>query len=228
MNKEINKNKTNKFVFDVLADVYEDTFGFIDYTSDIIELLFKGKVLKTKILDLGCGIGTSTENILKLNQNIEVTGIDVSEKMIELARKKNPKASFIQMNMEQLNFAEGSFDYVISFSAILLLSESSLLNTLHEVSKVLKVGGKFVFTLVEGHKKNQEIPIIFKTAEDPVKPFIIQNMSLHVNTYKDDEIKKIMTSFRFKFLWMKRYNYQVFYDSHRDENHLCFCYERIV
>jgi len=60
------------------------------------------------VLDVGCGNGKITQEILKLNNNIEsIDGIDGSKPQIELATKNNKsesKIKFIEMNLNEINY----------------------------------------------------------------------------------------------------------------------------
>jgi ubiquinone/menaquinone biosynthesis C-methylase UbiE len=81
---------------------------------------FKGELEKFKqllpegghILDAGCGVGRPTAEFLA-NNGFEVTGVDISERMVELAAKNVPKASFLQKNIVDLDFPDASFDGAI-------------------------------------------------------------------------------------------------------------------
>ena len=67
---------------------------------------------KTKLLDVGCGTGLSSDFDCK------VTGIDPSSGLLEYARKKFPNFEFIQAPAEKLPFENHVFDVVVSVTAI--------------------------------------------------------------------------------------------------------------
>ena len=74
--------------------------------------------VKGKILEVGIGTG---KNIYYLDDNSEVTGIDFSEKMLEkakqkLTRSKRQNIDLKKMNVENLDFEDNSFDYVITIT----------------------------------------------------------------------------------------------------------------
>src|SRR5712664_2426173 len=54
------------------------------------------------ILDVGCGSGYIASKLEK--QGFAVTGIDISTKMLELARNNAPRSTFLGMNMNRLEF----------------------------------------------------------------------------------------------------------------------------
>jgi ubiquinone/menaquinone biosynthesis C-methylase UbiE len=49
----------------------------------------------------------------------EVVGIDFSEKMLKLARKNVPQATFVRKNMTKMDFADNSFDGLTAFYSII-------------------------------------------------------------------------------------------------------------
>ncbi len=71
---------------------------------------------KLKILDLATGTGNFVFEFLKANQNLDITGIDIAENMLEIARKKNfkygNKAKFLFGDATAIPFADNYFDLV--------------------------------------------------------------------------------------------------------------------
>jgi len=66
-----------------------------------------------EMLDAGCGTGAVIALLKKKYPKKNYTGIDLSEKMIEVAKKKNlDKVVFIQGDCEKLPFAKDSFDAI--------------------------------------------------------------------------------------------------------------------
>lgn len=67
----------------------------------------------TRALDFGCGTGRSARFLRKLGFN--VTGVDVSEDMLRIARAMDPKGDYRLVLGDDLNeFAVGTFDLVLS------------------------------------------------------------------------------------------------------------------
>lgn len=82
-----------------------------DY-PDILEELEKEDF--TDVLDAGCGTGAVLSLLHEKHPDKNYTGIDLSEKMIEVAeRKAIPGAKFVQGDCEELPFADHSFDAVL-------------------------------------------------------------------------------------------------------------------
>lgn len=106
-----------------------------------------------KVLDLGCGTGDLAINLARLSENnTELTGLDYSQPMLELATTKARRAglegriSFIHGDAATLPFPDGYFDCVgISFAFRNLTYKNPLTpRYLAEVLRVLKAGGRFI------------------------------------------------------------------------------------
>lgn len=102
---------------------------------------FKGK----RVLDLGCGYGWHC--IYAMQQGaVSATGIDISEKMLAMAREKttNPEVNYIAMPIEDIDFPPDCFDIVISSLALHYVP--SFEQVVRKVRKCLTTDGYFVFS----------------------------------------------------------------------------------
>ena len=92
------------------------------------------------VLDLGCGAGIPTAKFLT-EKGIRVTGIDLSETMLNLARKNVPSADFIQMDMNDLKFNENTFDGIISVYALFHVPREKHFEIFKNVFRIMNAGG---------------------------------------------------------------------------------------
>lgn len=65
------------------------------------------------VLDLGCGYGENCAEFKRLGAS-RVVGIDISEKMLEVAKNENTEIEFIKADISDLSFIDGRFDLVFS------------------------------------------------------------------------------------------------------------------
>ena len=67
------------------------------------------------LLDFGCGTAHLLDYIWKQMPiaNIQYTGLDISGKFLEVARKKFPATRFINMDIMKTKKIPGNFDYII-------------------------------------------------------------------------------------------------------------------
>ncbi|HLC55895.1 MAG TPA: methyltransferase domain-containing protein [Candidatus Nanoarchaeia archaeon] len=101
-----------------------------------------GNVKDKKILDLGCGTGIYAKVLT--NKGAIIRCIDISEEMIKIAKKGNPKIEFKIGNMDNLPYKDKEFDVVLA--ALSLEYSKDWDPIFKEVKRVLKDNGLFVFS----------------------------------------------------------------------------------
>ena len=93
--------------FDTLAGEY-DAYR-TGYSSGLIDAVVGfGAQPGRELLDVGCGTGIATAAFC--DRDCVMTGIDPSEPMLERARDRVPRATFVQGRVESLPFANNTFD----------------------------------------------------------------------------------------------------------------------
>lgn len=101
-----------------------------------------GEITKnTKVLEIGCGSGLFTQKVFEATK-AQITATDLSEELLEIAKKKLPNVNFEAQDAMNLPYEENSFDVVFG-SSILHHLEMDL--ALKGMLKVLKPGGKLIF-----------------------------------------------------------------------------------
>ena len=106
--------------------------------SDPVLWEFAGDVTGLEVLDAGCGTGYLSGKLKEVGAH--VIGIDFSDKMIEIAKEKNPDISFkIDSCTELRTVMDSSLDMVIS--NYVLMDTPDLRGTMRAFNRVLKVNG---------------------------------------------------------------------------------------
>ncbi|MBQ6586230.1 MAG: class I SAM-dependent methyltransferase [Coriobacteriales bacterium] len=99
---------------------------------------------RVRALDLGCGSGFMS--LLLLDAGCEVIGVDFSCEMLEQARAnvagKGYEATFLQMRVQELDFPDASFDFVVSRNVTWVLEDVDRVYA--QVMRVLAPGGVFL------------------------------------------------------------------------------------
>lgn len=97
----------------------------------------------TDLLDAGCGPAPMISLLSQKYPDKHYTGIDLTEKMIEVAKaKKLPNAEFVVGDCENLPFKDNSFDVVICSMSAHHYPEVQ--KFYHSVFRVLRPGGRFI------------------------------------------------------------------------------------
>jgi ubiquinone/menaquinone biosynthesis C-methylase UbiE len=128
---------------------YERIARFYDFLDSPFEnarykplrrILFDG--LSGTLLDAGIGTG---RNIPYYPQGCKVTGIDLSPAMLERARRRRDKlgatVDLREMNVMEMDFADDSFDVVVSSFLFCVLDAEQQQPALEEIRRVCRPGG---------------------------------------------------------------------------------------
>ena len=102
----------------------------------------------TKILDAGCGHGRDTKDFIA--ENYDVTSIDLSEGLLEEAKRRVPNGNFIKMNFSDLIFPDKSFDGLWCAAAFLHIPKSDAENVLANFKRVLNKNGVLFMSVKSG------------------------------------------------------------------------------
>ncbi len=94
-----------------------------------------------KVLDAGCGDG---ELAIRLGVCRDVTAVDIAERAFQDAKTRFPTINFRQMDVERLDFNDGSFDAVVSVETLEHVPHP--VQALSEISRVVRKGGHLVLT----------------------------------------------------------------------------------
>lgn len=98
-----------------------------------------------RVLELGCGSGVPSTQ--QLARRFKVTGVDISPRQIELARRNVPGAAFVCADIASLDFPDASFDGVVALYAISHLPREEHARLFADVFSWLAPGGLFLATL---------------------------------------------------------------------------------
>jgi ubiquinone/menaquinone biosynthesis C-methylase UbiE len=163
-----------------------------------LELIDKIKFnSKDRVLDVGCGDGKISRYISGFLEQGEILGIDITESMLDYAKKTNESIknlSFKQMDANCINLAKHSFDKVVSFSCLhWVRNQQSLWNSFHNLlsnnGKVyagFQVDHELFWDIVSKYSKMKEWLPYFSDFDDPY------------NHFTRDQIEDYITSANFR------------------------------
>lgn len=123
------------------ADLVED--GLFDHEATALSHLGSPP---GRILDLGCGAGRTVRPLRRAG--FDVVGLDVSRMMVESARELVPESEYVHASATDLPFGDATFDHVLfSFNGLdCIPTEHGRILALEEAHRVLRPGGRFVFS----------------------------------------------------------------------------------
>lgn len=125
-------------------ELEEYRFEKLDYLPRVVDFnAYRGK----RVLEIGCGIGLDLARFAA--GRAEVTGIDLAEKSISLARglfaSRGLKGDLLVMDGEGLDFADASFDLVYAHGVLQYAARPRVI--VDEMLRVLKPGGQAIAML---------------------------------------------------------------------------------
>jgi trans-aconitate methyltransferase len=172
-------NKTK--LYNELAWTWEIMISGEEYVPEVnfLKRMIKRykKTQGNELLDVGCGAGPHD---LLLKEDFRVEGVDASEKMLHLARKRNPELTYSLGDVRTLRLNR-QFDVVIAMDMIMYnLTYEDLESSLVSLSDHIKPGGVLVFyvvdlkekfeqnkTRVKNHKKGDLEIVLIENDYDP-------------------------------------------------------------
>lgn len=185
------------------SDYSEMTRITYDHTAEKYHMNFKNEMVEKEfdrlyldnfsnmlpknslICDAGCGPSGHIGKYL-FDKGHKIKGIDISPQCIEIARDYQPALDFEIMDMHSMNFANNTFDAIISFYSIIYTPKKYLDLILSEFYRVLKPNG---FALMVVKKGNLDaIDQNYWDAGNPV----------HYSLFQEDEMNTLLRMNKFK------------------------------
>lgn len=134
-------------VYDRIADAYADDIN--DYVPEVERKKFIALLpQRGSILDVGCAAGRDSEYFAA--NGFQTVGIDLSEHLLSIARKRVPHVEFLKQDMRQLQFPDGSFDGIWACAVLLHLRREEVSGVLTDCCRLLKPGGTLFVMVKKG------------------------------------------------------------------------------
>lgn len=160
MGEEANRSDRNVPIEEYFADTAEDYDSWYETRAgafaDRVETELAFALLPPepgqKVLDAGCGTGNFTFKLAR--SGCRVTGVDVSEEMLDIARDKLTdfphahRVNFRCMDFRDLQFPPGSFDRIYSMAAFEFVQDRK--KTFYDLYRTLKPGGSMLIGTIQG------------------------------------------------------------------------------
>ena len=140
-----------------------------------------------KCLDLGCGIGQYTKELM--SYGYEVTSADISNIALEKVKEFNDNIVKVDMK-EELPFSENEFDLVFANLSIHYFSDEDTKKLMLEIKRILKEDGLFIGSVngIQGYEKIKD------TAVELEKHYWF-NKNKYVRLFDKDDLEKYLDVF---------------------------------
>lgn len=148
--------------FDQIGERYDEVFPHKDGQLAATDWLIGQLTPGSRVLDVGCGTGLPTAARL-VAADLRVTGIDISEGMLTLARRNVPSAEFHRLDLLELDDRFGTFDAAVAFFSLLMLPLADIGPALDRIRVLLAPGAPVAVAMVETDLDDLPIPFLGST-----------------------------------------------------------------
>jgi ubiquinone/menaquinone biosynthesis C-methylase UbiE len=126
-------------LYDYLTDARPNQLTVAEIAHDLV-----GQLARGRLLDVGSGPGKLLAEVHRINPTIELFGLDISESMIKLAKKRLDQSGIVlrQGTIRDTDFPGDYFNCVTATGAFYLWERPE--SCLNEIRRILKPGGTAV------------------------------------------------------------------------------------
>lgn len=194
----MDKSKISVDIFDKYADKFQGEYMGLDLYNDSFDL-FCDSIESTDptILEIGCGPGNITKYILEKRPDFNILGIDLSPKMLDLARINNPNTDFKVMDCRNINAFEDKFNAILCGFCLPYLSKQEALTFIYNASQLLTPKGVLYISTMEGDYSNSG----FKSSSSASQE------QLYIHYHQEDYLIKALKENGFKQIHIERKDY---------------------
>ncbi len=140
--------KTLAATYDRIARDYAEDHRHDTWSLAMVERFIQLLPKRARVLDAGCGPGWEARRFA--GAGFRVSGIDISPKLIALAKRNVPRGRFVVADLRSLSFTARTFDGVCAKASLLHLPRRDVPCALREFRRVLKRRGLLCIAVKEG------------------------------------------------------------------------------
>ena len=198
-------------MYNRFAYLYDKLINDVDYDKwiEYYYKIFRRFNLEPKLgLDLGCGTGNLTTRFSE--KGVEMTGIDISEDMLMVAREKSEGRDILYLNQDMCEFElYGTVDFIVSGLDCInyITDKRDLKKVMRLVNNYLTPGGLFVFDINTSHKLSDTIGN---------NTFILEDDDVFCSWQNEYDPRRKICDFYLTFFMRENSKY-VRFDEHHEE-----------
>ena len=185
---DANRQKIIKNAYDIAAKAYADICFYELYNKSLdkklYDLFFERVVNKGIVIEVGCGPG-EISNYLKM-KGIDIIGLDISDKMIEIAKQLNPFIDFRIGDVFNLEFKDNSVAGIVAPYLIVNFQLNDIEQAFSEIHRVLSNNGQLLISFHSGHE------------ELMINDFFVEGNTIPYTYFDPDSIKDKLVDTGFK------------------------------
>ena len=185
------------------ADKFLNELDHKHFDRIILTAFWEQNKNKGQLIDFGCGPGQTTYFIYKCGLE-NVIGTDLSDEMVKVAKRHNPKINFEQADLLNLKYKENTLGSAIAFYAIVHFDYIQIKTALTEVHRILVDKGEFMFSF---HIGNEIVHL---------DNFLDKEVNIKFQFFEVDRIKALIEEVGFEIVdILKRQPYETEHQTER-------------
>jgi 2-polyprenyl-3-methyl-5-hydroxy-6-metoxy-1,4-benzoquinol methylase len=191
----MDQSATSASLFHKYADMYRrkymDLTMYDDSYHEFCQLLRPGRA---RVLDSACGPGNVSRFLMAQRPDLDLLGIDLAPRMVELARKAVPSAQFAVHDCRNLADLNRRFDGIICAFGLPYLSREEAEAFIKAACKALEPNGLLYLSTMLGR------------SEDSGFQLCSTGDKLYINYYSEDQVIHLLQKYGFTIAKQKRIN----------------------
>ena len=150
-------------MFEVAADAYDRFMGV--YSSQLAPQIADLANVREgqKVLDVGCGTGTLTQELVRRLGAHDVAAVDPSESFVGAIRARYPNVRVERASAEELPFADDSFDAALAQLVVHFMSDP--VGAVREMARVTRPGGTIAASVWDFGGDRSPLSVFWRAAK---------------------------------------------------------------
>lgn len=195
--KELDNIQIARETYNVIAEYFSPILSLENASKEEIEFLdffLEGIDKGAHIADLGCGVGKHGRYCA--SKGYKVTGYDISEEMIKLAKENNVICEMEALHIKNMCEIETGilYDGIVAMYSLIHLTKQQMIKTLLNAKRCMKRGARLVLSVYNGNRLGY-----YPEALD-------SDFQLYYRDYTQEEISNIVNEIGYKVLEIRVWN----------------------
>lgn len=137
-------------IFNARAKDYAKKFNDISNYKQGLDYICNNLSREASVLDLACGPGNISKYILEKCPDINMLGMDLAPRMIDIAKSNNPQAKFVVSDIREITNLKQKFEAIIIGFGAPYLNKNEVEKLIKDCSNLLLEGGLLYLSTMEG------------------------------------------------------------------------------
>ena len=142
-------NENAVFQFNRFADEYQKKYMDLSAYAAGLDLFCGQLAEQARVLDVACGPGNISRYVLDRCPTVDLLGVDQAVRMVELAKRNNPGATFMQMDARKISTISNLFDGILIGFLLPYLTSKQVISLFKDLTEMMPPGGILYISSME-------------------------------------------------------------------------------